>query len=82
MSDSDDRFLVGFAHNLTCLMEAQGKSVAAVAAVAGLKPSRIERFLKAEVEPGAIEIMRLAKALDVTPGVLVDEIPRKPDGEV
>lgn len=72
MSDREDEFLSRFARNLARLMEARDRSVVVVAEASGLKRARIERFLLAEVQPGAVEIMRLAKALDVTPGDLID----------
>jgi transcriptional regulator with XRE-family HTH domain len=72
MSDKENEFLSRFAHNLAHLMEARGRSAVAVAEASGLKRARIERLLLAEVEPGAIEVMRHAKALDVTPGDLID----------
>lgn len=81
MVDREDEFLTRFARNLARLMEARGEPIAVVAAVSGLKHARIERLLAAEVEPGAIEIMRLAKALDVTPGALIDDIPRQSGDE-
>jgi transcriptional regulator with XRE-family HTH domain len=81
MTGSEDKFRLGFAQNLARLMEAQGSSVAAVAEASGLKPSRIERLIAAKAEPGAIEIMRLAKALRVTPGDLIDDIVRGLDSE-
>jgi transcriptional regulator with XRE-family HTH domain len=72
MTEREDEFLLGFAQNLARLIEARECSVAELAAVSGVDPLRIECFLAAKVEPGAIEIMRLAKALHVTPGDLLD----------
>lgn len=71
MGEREDEFLLEFAQNLGRLIEARESSVAAVAAASGVDPIRVQRLLAARVEPGAIEIMRLAKALRVTPGDLL-----------
>jgi transcriptional regulator with XRE-family HTH domain len=81
MSDKADSFLQGFADNLARLMESRGRSAAELADLSGLQQHRVEGFLVAKAEPGAIEILRLAKALDLTPGELVDDLPFGPDGD-
>lgn len=47
-------------------------SAAEVTERSNLRQTRVDEFLAAEAEPGALEIMRLAKALEVAPGDLID----------
>lgn len=72
MSEREDEFLVGLAANLARLIRSRHRSTVEVAELAGLPEARVEGFLAAEIEPGALEILRLAKALEVEPGQLLD----------
>jgi hypothetical protein len=53
-------------------MEVREVAVAELGELAELSPSRIELLLEAKAEAGALEVMRLAAALEAEPGDLFD----------
>lgn len=71
MAPRSRALLEGFARNLRQLMDSRELSVADLGERAELSPRRINLLLEAKVEPGALEIMRLAAALEVGPDDLL-----------
>jgi transcriptional regulator with XRE-family HTH domain len=49
-------------------------SPAGLAELSGLPPQRVRRLLAGEVDPGAIELMSMAKAIGVRPGALIENL--------
>jgi transcriptional regulator with XRE-family HTH domain len=74
-------FLPGLAANLRRLIDGRGSSPAAVAAKAGVAEVRVRRFLGAEAEPTATELLCLAGALGVPMELLIEGITWQSDGK-
>ncbi len=81
MSNKQDPFLEGVAENLRRLMQEHDLSSADLAELSGLPPRRLKRVLAGELEPKTIELMAMAKALGVRPGVLIDNLSLDENGE-
>lgn len=81
MSDREDPFLEGIAKNVRQLMRERDISSASLAERSGLSPQRVRRLMAGEVDPRAIELMSMAKALGVRPGVLIENLSLDETGE-
>ncbi|UUY01733.1 helix-turn-helix transcriptional regulator [Svornostia abyssi] len=62
-----------FAKNLRVAREAAGMTQEELALAAGLNMANVSRYEGAKREPGVRVVVRLAQALGVTPGSLLDE---------
>lgn len=61
-----------FARNLRAAREAAGMTQEELALAAGLDMANVSRYEAAKREPGVRVVARLAQALGVTPGSLLD----------
>jgi transcriptional regulator with XRE-family HTH domain len=74
--------LVPFTKQLETLRDARGLSQRALAARARMSPSRYREIAQAQADPNAIELMQLARALDVAVVDLFDSSPRSSTPDV
>jgi transcriptional regulator with XRE-family HTH domain len=72
MPTENENFIQAFASNLRRLIDSRSMSTAEVAGRAGIPVGHLEATLEAREELGALEIVRLAVALDVDPQSFFD----------
>jgi transcriptional regulator with XRE-family HTH domain len=80
MSDEATGHLPGLAGNLARLIHERGLSIERVAERSELPRKRIDGLLADDVEPTATELLRLAGALEVRPGQILEGISWESDG--
>jgi hypothetical protein len=81
MSSPSQGLLTGFAGNVKRLMDLRGVGPGELAERADMSPARLEEILGARSEAGALEVMRLAAALEGEPAELFDGLTWVADGE-
>ncbi|MBS1885642.1 MAG: helix-turn-helix transcriptional regulator [Actinobacteria bacterium] len=82
MKSEKDRFLQGLADKVGRRMQARGMSAADLAEATAICRERIERIARAEVEAGAIELMRLAACLGGEPDDLLGRLAGGPPEDI
>jgi transcriptional regulator with XRE-family HTH domain len=81
MAQKSNEARMRFAANVERLRRERGYSAGQLAERSGMRPPELEAILQGESEAHVDSILRLAGALDVSPGKLYEGVAWIPDGE-